>query len=287
MPAASSCCARCGRQGWYPSPTPSSPAVRAAAGPAVGALHIIQQTTARSSPRTLHPQPRLMTRYSISHIPAYLPGEWYDQHLAQLASLIPPRLLHRAAAIYLARTCTPATWTRLGELLGIPVSSATHAVKAIHRQLNAGRRAEFDTAIDTLADMLDTADTRIDYGKRRHALRAWAISPRRWCQLITGLPASCHGLTDWGDGKRLLASVWVWARITGGEHLFAPAMRPDLAAPRNQRPGGRDLVLYVNLRWPDIADGTRGHYVPLRQRLDAYAGQLAASIDNNPSETIS
>jgi hypothetical protein len=60
-------------------------------------------------------------------------------------------------------------------------------------------------------------------------------------------------------------------------------MRPDLTAPRNQRPGGRDLVSFVNVRWPDIAAGTRGHYIALRQRLDAYSDQLAASIDSNPS----
>jgi hypothetical protein len=163
-----------------------------------------------------------------------------------------------------------------------------NAVKTVHRQLEAsGLRPRFDAAIDALAGELDTDATRTDYGRRRYALRAWAISPRRWCQLITGLPASCHELTDWGDGKRLLASVWVWSRITGGEHLFAPAMRPDISAPRNQRPGGPDLVLYVNVRWPGIARGTKGHYIPLRQRLDAYADQLAASIDSNPAGAIS
>jgi len=267
-----------------------SPALRAAAAPAVGAPHIIKQTTGRVSPRKLTPRPRLMTRYTISHIPAHLLDDWYHQHFAQFTSLISPRLLRRAAALHLARTCTPASWPRLGELLGIPVNSTENAIIAARRQLAAsGQRPQFDAAIGTLAGMLDGTGTRTDYGRRRHALRAWSISPDRWNQLITDLPGSCHPLAGWGTGKRLLASVWVWARLTGGEHLFAPATRPDLTAPGHQRPGGagpRSLVNYVNLRWPFIADPAHGsHYTALRQRLDTYADHLAASIDNDTSDT--
>jgi len=261
-----------------------SPAFRAAAGPAVGARHVIAQTTARSSPRYLRPPPRPDARYTITHIPAYLPDEWYGQHIARFAGLAPQQMLRRAAAVRLARTCTPASYPRLGELLGIPALAAKEATSNVrHRLQAAGQLAEFDAAIDALASMLDSATTRIDYGRRRHALRNWVISPSRWSQLISGLPASSDPRTDWGDRKRMLASAWVWVRITGGERLFAPAVMADPAAPRNQRPGGRDRLLYINLRWPDLTAGTRGHYLPLRQRLDAYAGQIAAGIDNNPS----
>ena len=58
----------------------------------------------------------------------------------------------------------------------------------------------------------------------------------------------------------------------------------DPAAPRSQRPGGRDRLTYIDLRWPHLTAGTQGHYAALRQRLDAYADQIAASIDNSPSE---
>lgn len=131
--------------------------------------------------------------------------------------------------------------------------------------------------------MLDSVGTRIDYGSRRHALRHWVISPSRWSQLISGLPA-CDLRTDWGDRKRMLASVWVWVRITGGEYLFAPAVMTDPAAPRSQRPGGHERLLYINLRWRHLTAGTQGHYVPLRQRLDAYADQITAHVDNGLSE---
>ena len=71
-----------------------------------------------------------------------------------------------------------------------------------------------------------------------------------------------------------------------GEHLFAPAVMTDPTAPRNQRPGGRDRLKYIDLRWPHLAAGTRGHYSELRQCLNDYADQLTAGIDSNPSWTI-
>jgi hypothetical protein len=57
---------------------------------------------------------------------------------------------------------------------------------------------------------------------RRHALHSWVITPARWSQLTAGLPARREANADWGERERMLASVWVWTRVTGGEHLFAP-----------------------------------------------------------------
>ena len=62
-----------------------------------------------------------------------------------------------------------------------------------------------------------------------------------------------------------------------GEHLFAPAlMTDDPAAPRSQQPGGRDRLTQIDLRWPHLATGTRGHYSKLRQRLNDYADRACA-----------
>ena len=45
----------------------------------------------------------------------------------------------------------------------------------------------------------------------------------------------------------------VWTRVTGGEHLFAPAVMAGPAAPRSPQPNGRDRLTYVDLRWPHLA----------------------------------
>jgi hypothetical protein len=112
------------------------------------------------------------------------------------------------------------------------------------------------------------------------------ISPAEWSQLTIGLPAHSESHANWGERKRMLASAWVWTRVTGGEHLFAPAVMADPAAPRSQQPGGRDRLTYIDLRWPHLATGTRGHYSELRQRLNDYADQLAADIDSSPASAI-
>ncbi len=114
-----------------------SPALRAATGPAVGALHVIRQATAGTSPRKLRPPPRPAAGYSITHVPAYLPARWHEEHLARFAELAPEQLLRRAAALRLARTCTPASYGKLGELLRIPAESAKSTVKTVHSRLKA------------------------------------------------------------------------------------------------------------------------------------------------------
>jgi TniQ len=266
----------------------SSPALRAAAGPAVGARHVIKEAAAGANPARLHPPPRPDSRYNITHVPAYLPAAWHQEHLVPFAGLAPEQMLRRAAAVCLARTCTAASYPQLGELLGIPPGSAKSTVKAVHGRLEAaGRQAEFEAAIGALAGMLDTEAALTDYGSRRQALRGWVISPAEWSQVTAGLPAHSESHADWGDRKRMLASVWVWTRVTGGEHLFAPAVMADPAAPRSQQPGGRDRLTYIDLRWPHLATGARGHYSELRQRLNDYADELAASIDSNHNGFLS
>jgi hypothetical protein len=67
------------------------------------------------------------------------------------------------------------------------------------------------------------------------------------------------------------ASVWVWTWVTSGGHLFALAAMTDPAAPRGQRPGGRDRLLYIDLGWPHLATATCDHYSELKYSLNRYA----------------
>src|SRR4051812_43437044 len=75
--------------------------------------------------------------------------------------------------------------------------------------------------------------------RRRDTLSAWEISPDQWRKLIEGLPEQpvmgrYKPRTHWGDGKCRLASTWAWTQLTHGDHIYAPAVRPD---PQARRPG--------------------------------------------------
>lgn len=80
--------------------------------------------------------------------------------------------------------------------------------------------------------------------------------------------------TDWADLKRLSASVWVWARFTGGEQRLAPAFRP---APMRGAP--TSLVGATKSPRYHLDRRDYGHYAALRRRLTDYADTLAATVD--------
>jgi hypothetical protein len=97
-----------------------------------------------------------------------------------------------------------------------------------------------------------------------------------------GLPSTCHELTDWGDGKRLLASVWVWLRITGAAQALGPARlarhtgrRGSPASPGCQ--GGPRLECAHNRRGSADAGGRRGQVAdrPIGAGEEAARGQGA------------
>lgn len=68
----------------------------------------------------------------------------------------------------------------------------------------ARQQTDFGAAIADLADMLDSAQARIDYGQRRDVLRNWVINSARCSQLISGLHGTCSPRADLGERKRML-----------------------------------------------------------------------------------
>ena len=202
------------------------------------------------------------------------------QYLADFRD-VPERLLRRAAAAKLAQICLGGPAAIAAEQLGTPFVASRYALSTVDGQMRTcRRRAAFDAAVDALAHDLDTAPVRTDFGRRRDVLKAWSLSVEDWQELIDGLPEQPTGgyvrsHTHWGEGKRLLASTWIWTSITQGDHIYAPAVRPVLDG---RRPGGK-LGRYVHQRWRFMAAGRDGHYATLRARLDPYALRLAARID--------
>ncbi|MFF0656079.1 TniQ family protein [Micromonospora tulbaghiae] len=264
-----------------------SPGLHTALGPEVGALHIIKRTgvPSRATRRQglTGPPP---TRLRVQHIPQRPPQHWIDNYLSDFTDL-KPRLLQHAVAIRLAHIASDSTSTDAATHLGIPRHAAVNAMNVVHRALTtSARTAAFHHAVDALAHHLDTDAELLDYGRRRDALANWQIPEHQWREITDGLPEQLVNKrrvphTDWGHGKRRLASTWVWTEITHGDHIYAPTIRPDLHARRS--PG--DETRYIYSRWNHLLrPSVNGHFRALREQLNLLIGRLAYEIDaNEPS----
>jgi hypothetical protein len=267
-----------------------SPGLQAALGAEVGALHIIKRTGA-PHPTTRRRQlpPPQPVNFGVQHIPQRPPQHWLSDHFRDFSDLR-QRLLEHFLVIRLAHITLGGMLLDAASPLGIPRPAADNAIRVVNRALDVtSRRTAFDHALATLVHQLGSASDLINYGRRRHALQSWQINPDQWRTLIEGLPerpvmGKYKPRTDWGDGKRRLASTWAWTQLTHGDHIYAPAVRPD---PQARRPGGADIH-YVHTRWRHFErQPSRGHYKDLRERLDTLVQQLADKIDGsqNPPTT--
>lgn len=228
-------------------------------------------------------------RFGPQHVPQFLPAGRYDPHFQQLTGLHPP-LLRRLAAIKLVQLTQGGSQEAASQQLGLParrdIAAAGYGVQRWARdQENAAR---LRAALEALAAELDAIPVGglIDYGRRRDALRAWSIPRDDWRELATELrrrqKTAAQLLTDWGESKRLAASVLVWTRVTHGEHFFAP-----LVLEEQHRSGRRQLASLASR----VARGSRVgrpeyHHAMLMSALDAYADQLAAHIDAGESAEL-
>jgi TniQ len=228
-------------------------------------------------------------RFGPQHIPQFLPAEWYDPHFQDLTGLQLP-VLRRLAAIKLVQLTQGGLHETASQQLGLPArrefAATGYVVQRWARdQQNAAR---LRAALEALAAELDAipAGGLIDYRRRRDALRAWSIPRDDWRELATELrrrqKTTAQLLTDWGESKRLAASVLVWTRVTHGEHFFAPLVLEE------QRRSGRRQLASLASR---VAHGSRvgrpqHHHARLMTALDAYADQLAARIDAGESAEL-
>ncbi|SRR6266540_604474 len=260
-----------------------SPGLQTALGPEVGALHVIKRTGVPHH-STRRPLPaRQPVRFGVHHIPQRPPHQWIYDHFGDFRDL-KQRLLEHVLVIRLAHATLGGSPIDAAIPLGIPRPAADNAIRVINRALAlSSRHAAFDQAVDSLVQQLDATSDLVDYGRRRDALRTWEITQDQWRDLIDGLPDQLIKNrrvpnTHWGDSKRRLASTWAWTELTHGDHIYAPAVRPDPQAPR---PGGED-VHYVHVRWWHLLrPSPYGHYRQLRERLDPFIRQLAERIDND------
>jgi TniQ len=248
-----------------------------------GLREAIEPQLRRLRPTSGYLRPTRAYRFGAQHIPQYLPVDWYDRHFHGLTGLN-PRLLRRLAAIKLVQLTQGGSQPAAARRLGLPPGRHTAATGTrVHRWTrDEANSTRLHAALHALAAELDAtpAIDLIDYDRRRDALRAWSFPADDWHELATDLRrrqgASARASTGWGERKRQVASVLVWARVTQGDHLFAP-----LARQAGQASGRNELAYLVQqaIRW-SRSGRPEHHYVALRAALNDYADRLAARIDS-------
>ncbi len=190
----------------------------------------ILQTYARTRRARSLNAPIRRTPFGPEHIAQFLHRDWYQRHLAGLDGINPTHL-RRTAALHLCQMAVGGSIRQAAQRLGLPDTTATverchSSARAVHRWAKQRQDPyEFETAVHNLADELEASPHRIDYHQRRAALDEWCIDADTWAQLVAQLsdsPWPHRRELELGDRKRHCASTIVWARITGGEHLFAP-----------------------------------------------------------------
>ncbi|MEU9098821.1 hypothetical protein [Streptomyces sp. NPDC048361] len=219
------------------------------------------------------------TRYRAEHIPAHLEQSWYDRHLRDLDGHTESKTLRRVAAIQLVQWATQDSLAEAARYLGIDTSEMPHNVEDnIRIWLNSPNEVQdFGRALQNLAiELHRQAEGLIDYQYRRDALLGWALTPGTWQDLTSQLKRAHGRRPVLDDRKRQEASVFIWAQVTHGEHLFAPRPIEAEQPPAIQQDWSRRRnTTWFQLCRPD----PMGHYADLRKALVDHGQKLARDID--------
>ena len=217
--------------------------------------------------------------YRPEHIAAFLQPDWYQRHLARFFGMA-PKIVRRTAAVRLVQWATGGSQGDAATYLGINPGQVQFKAASGTRLWAQARfePADLDASLRELAAELRTpSQPLIDYLRRRQALQEWALSTGTWEALVSELPpipGPVRPVVD--DRKRQDASIYVWAQVTCGEHLFAP--RPiEAGQPEHIQ---REWAQRRNTTWFQLTrpDPLR-HYADLRKALTRDARQLARDID--------
>lgn len=172
------------------------------------------------------------------------------------------------AAAFLGIATTRTAWQ------GRIYSGAGHVHSEARKQPGP---LSFEASLSAMARELGSPATPlVNYQQRRQALQNWCIDEDTWTALAGRLPHVPGPQPEVGDRKRQIASAYVWAQVTAGEHYFAP--RPIEAA---QTPEVQEAW---KARWATIwhlmhRSRPGPHYASLRSELDVIAASLARTID--------
>jgi TniQ len=252
---------------------------------------VLQSYTSAHRSRGLH-APIRRTQFGPEHIAQFLQQDRYDKHFGHFTGIAEVHL-RRGAALHLCQLAAGGSIKQAAGRLGLPDTPATldrchSSAKALHRWTRARPDPhEFDTVLHQLVDHLAATPDLIDYDRRRAALRGdWCIDTETWRWIADQLPPPkwIHGhQPQLGDRKRQSASIYVWARVTGTEHVFAPHPLRD-RQPAEQRNAWRisDYAFWARLRQPTRAPTTSRC---TRSSTPTLAGSLRTSTAPGTSPT--
>jgi hypothetical protein len=188
--------------------------------------------------------PRPDCRFDYRHVPAYLTDDWYDRHFSWSANSIGKSTLRHAAAICLVQTTRATSLRHASAQLGLHeriTRSALYSTDRWARENSIIKR--FTTALNAIANELNSTPNLIDYAARREALRTWTIPPADWDELTTEIRDKLgHGRlsSDWEKRHSQVGTILIWAQITQGHRRHAPLW---LAQPAGH--GHRQLTLDI------------------------------------------
>jgi TniQ len=179
-----------------------SPALRDAAEPATRAY---RRTAGPNSTRA----PSRAGGYRPEHIPAFLPEDWYDEHVARLGYRV-AKSMRRAGAVTLVQRAAGGSAGNAASYLGIRLPGATHQFAPdLVQWLREHGTDDFTAALRGLAAQLDAASGLTNYQHRRQVMREWCLDPGTWQQLTTRLtPVSGPVKPILDDRKRQEASAF-------------------------------------------------------------------------------
>ena len=218
--------------------------------------------------------------YRPEHIPAFLEQHWYEKHLAPLQLGSRTKSLRRLGAVLLVQWAAGGAMGDAAAFLGInPAGGQYAATTATYSWLSNQGPDRFTKALRDIAEGLDLTSGLTNYRRRRESLQNWSLTPSTWHEIITSLPPVPGPVRpSLDDRKRQEASAFIWARITGGEPLFAP--RPiEAGQPDHVRSAWllRRSNTWSQLTRPDPLN----HYAALRALLNKHADQIAKKIDDD------
>lgn len=211
------------------------------------------------------PDGALPTDLRADTIPALFPAE----ELAARFAWVPGNTLRtrRVVAVCLRQLATGASIEQAATDLGLAAAATRMTFARVMRELAApGDLPRFRRDLATLATEWNRTP-RPCYAARRNALHDWRLPLADWSEIAADMRRrQGHVSVDWAD-RVMPASVYVWARATGGEVAYCPLVTSEVL------PDNRSEGLLSRM-------GRMIRGEALRLALDAYADRLAASLDH-------